>query len=76
MRIFCSEHIAAGDKNIYYFYGEDILDPECEGSIDGVHFTDIGFANFADNLAPVIQGILDGQPFDENDPTQIILRLN
>lgn len=67
---------AAGDKNVYYFYGEDILDPECEGSIDGVHFTDIGFANFADNLAPVIQGILDGHPYDENDPTQIFLRLN
>lgn len=66
---------AGGDEHVYYFYGEDILDPEREGSIDGVHFTDIGFINFADNLTPVISAILEGLQYDENDPTQLFLRV-
>lgn len=67
---------ADGDQHVYYFYGEDILDPEREGSIDGVHFTDIGFTCFAENLAPVISAILEGRMSDENDPTQIFLRMD
>lgn len=66
---------ASGDKNVYYFYGEDILDPEREGSIDGVHFTDVGFTCFADNLVPVLRSILDEQQKDDKNPTRIFLDL-
>ncbi len=48
-----------GDSKVYYFESANILDPDCEGSIDGIHFTDIGFRHFAEHLAPVIQSLLN-----------------
>ncbi len=49
---------ASGDKNIHYFESKNILDPNCEGSIDGIHFTDIGFQHFAGQLYPVLKELL------------------
>ncbi len=49
---------ASGDKNIHYFESNHILDPNCEGSIDGIHFTDIGFQHFAGQLYPVLKELL------------------
>lgn len=39
-----------GYKDIYYIEGEDALGDDHEATVDGVHFTDLGFMRFADYL--------------------------
>ena len=48
----------AGVKNIYYFETKGILTEDRQGTIDGYHFTDLGFYRYEKNLLPVIQKIL------------------
>jgi len=40
----------AGYKNIFYIESENALGPDQEGTVDGVHFTDLGFMRYADFL--------------------------
>lgn len=58
LRDFYDRMKAGGDKHIHYFESKDILDPESEGSIDGIHFTDIGFKHFAEQLCPTLRTLL------------------
>jgi lysophospholipase L1-like esterase len=39
-----------GYKNIFYIEGENALGLDQEGTVDGVHFTDLGFMRYADFL--------------------------
>ena len=48
----------AGDDNIHYFKGQDVLGDCVEGTVDNYHFTDLGFTYFAKSLAPVIKGLI------------------
>ena len=48
----------AGVKNIYYFETKGILTEDRQGTIDGYHFTDLGFYRFEKNLLPAIKKIL------------------
>ena len=50
--------IAAGDTNIAYFEGKDVLGDDPEGTVDNYHLTDYGFMGFALRLAPVIQSLI------------------
>ena len=47
-----------GVKNIYYFEAKDILTEDRQGTVDGYHFTDLGFYRFANNIRPVIEAII------------------
>lgn len=47
-----------GVKNIYYFEAKDILTEDRQGTVDGYHFTDLGFYRFAKNIRPVIEAII------------------
>lgn len=58
LRDFYKRMRAEGDEHLHYFEGKDILDPDSEGSIDGIHFTDIGFQHFARQLCPVLKKLL------------------
>lgn len=50
---------AEGDKRVYFLDGTTLLgDNYEECTVDGVHPTDLGFLRMADNLTPVIRGIL------------------
>ncbi|MBP5315227.1 MAG: SGNH/GDSL hydrolase family protein [Muribaculaceae bacterium] len=49
---------ASGEKNIYYFKGEDILGDCYEGTVDNYHLTDLGFTTFARNFYPLLKDIL------------------
>ena len=40
----------AGDKNIFYVDSKNALGLDQEGTVDGVHFTDLGFMRYADFL--------------------------
>lgn len=42
--------IRLGNKNIYCLETPKINDTENEGTVDGVHFTDLGFTRYADFL--------------------------
>lgn len=46
-----------GVKNIHYFEAKNILTEDREGTVDGYHFTDLGFRRFTDKLRPVIEKI-------------------
>lgn len=50
--------IAAGDKNLYYFEGADVLGDTVEGTVDNYHFTDLGFTVFANHLYPLLKKLL------------------
>lgn len=39
-----------GYKNIFYIDSKNALGPDKEGTVDGVHFTDLGFMRYADFL--------------------------
>lgn len=41
---------ASGSDHIFYISHENALGQDHEGTVDGVHFTDLGFSRFADHL--------------------------
>lgn len=50
---------AAGDASIYFVDGGDLLGENWqECTVDSVHPTDLGFSRIAENLEPVLRGIL------------------
>lgn len=58
LHTFYDNKIMEGDKNLYYFQAEEILDDEAEGTVDGIHLTDYGFKHFAEALYPLLQKVL------------------
>ncbi|MDD2475753.1 MAG: SGNH/GDSL hydrolase family protein [Dysgonamonadaceae bacterium] len=47
-----------GDKNVYYLKSDGLIGDDGEGTIDGVHLTDLGFQRFARVIMDKIQSIL------------------
>ena len=53
--------VAAGDRNVYFIPGPTLMKyAKDEGSVDGCHPTDYGFASMAKVLTPVLKKILLG----------------
>lgn len=44
-----------GERNIYLLSSKDIIGHDGEATVDGVHFTDLGFMRYAEVLYPVIK---------------------
>lgn len=44
-----------GEKNIYLLSSKDIIGHDGEATVDGVHFTDLGFMRYAEVLYPVLK---------------------
>ncbi len=42
-------------KNLYYVTCEGLIGDDNEGTVDGIHLTDIGFRRYADKLIPVLK---------------------
>lgn len=53
--------VAAGTKNLHYLRNDSLLATPEEGTVDGVHPTDLGFEHMATVMQPVIEGILRGR---------------
>lgn len=51
--------VKAGEKNIYLVGAMKILGEDNTGTIEGTHFTDVGFISYANTLAPVLKNLLD-----------------
>lgn len=45
-------------KNLYYVTAKDLAGRDSEGTVDGIHFTDLGFRAYADKLIPVLKKAL------------------
>ncbi len=50
--------VAEGDVNLYYMTCEGMLGKDNEGTVDGVHLTDIGFRAYSDKIEPILKSIL------------------
>ena len=48
----------AGDNNIYYLKSDNVMNADGEGTVDGIHLTDMGFQHFAYILMKEIKNIL------------------
>lgn len=42
-------------KNLYYITTDGLIGDDNEGTVDGIHLTDIGFRRYADKLIPVLK---------------------
>ena len=50
--------VASGEKNIYLVPAMNMLGEDNTGTIEGTHFTDVGFISYAKILAPVLKQVL------------------
>jgi hypothetical protein len=50
---------AAGDDQLFYLEGEQLLGDDNEGTVDGSHPTDLGFMRQASAFADVMEPIVD-----------------
>jgi lysophospholipase L1-like esterase len=46
------------DKHIYYMKSDQLIGNDSEGTVDGVHLTDLGFFRMLQNLYPVINKLI------------------
>lgn len=44
-----------GKKNIYFLSSRDIIGHDGEATVDGIHFTDLGFMRYAEVLYPILK---------------------
>lgn len=50
---------AENPDNLYYVTSEGLDGVEDDGTVDGIHLTDLGFRHYADKLIPVLRPLLD-----------------
>ncbi len=51
------EKLAAKYGNLHYLPADHLIGTDNEATVDGIHFTDLGFMRFADLLEPIIRRI-------------------
>lgn len=51
--------VADGYKDLYYVTAEGLSGYDNEGTVDGIHFTDVGFRRYADKLIPVLKPLIE-----------------
>lgn len=51
------EKLAAKYGNLHYLANDHIIGTDNEATVDGIHFTDLGFLRYADLLEPIIRRI-------------------
>ncbi|MCD8395513.1 MAG: SGNH/GDSL hydrolase family protein [Bacteroidales bacterium] len=49
---------AENPDNLYYVTSENLDGVEDDGTVDGIHLTDLGFRHYADKLTPILKEIL------------------
>jgi lysophospholipase L1-like esterase len=50
---------ATGEKNITLLSSQEMLGEDGEATVDGIHFTDLGFVRYANLLYPIIKAYLE-----------------
>ncbi len=49
---------AEDPRNLYYVTSEGLDGPEDDGTVDGIHLTDLGFRHYADKMVPILRALL------------------
>ena len=49
---------AENPKNLYYVDSVDLDGVEDDGTVDGIHLTDLGFRHYADKMIPILRPLL------------------
>ena len=49
---------AENPKNLYYVVSVDLDGVEDDGTVDGIHLTDLGFRHYADKMIPILRPLL------------------
>lgn len=52
---------AENPENLYYVDSVELDGVEDDGTVDGIHLTDLGFRHYANKLRPILQDILGSQ---------------
>ncbi|MBR1475018.1 MAG: SGNH/GDSL hydrolase family protein [Muribaculaceae bacterium] len=52
---------AENPKNLYYVDCKNLYGPNNDGTVDGIHLTDLGFYYYAQKLEPYIKAVLQGK---------------
>lgn len=52
---FYKKFRASGDKNVFFVSSAGMIGTDNEGTVDGIHFTDLGFERCADYMIPIIK---------------------
>lgn len=47
-----------GDRNIYYLKADKLIGDDYEGTVDGVHCTDLGFLRMAQDMYPAVKKLI------------------
>lgn len=55
------ERLARGDKKLFYVSAKGLIGDDGEGTVDGIHPTDLGAMRLADHMAPVLRRALKGR---------------
>ena len=50
---------AENPDNLYYVDSVGLDGPEDDGTVDGIHLTDLGFRHYADKMTPILRQILE-----------------
>lgn len=58
LNVFFQSLKQRGEKNIYFLSSRDIIGQDGEATVDGIHFTDLGFMRYADVLYPKLKSLL------------------
>lgn len=48
-----------GYTHLHFIHGKRLLGEDNEATVDGIHYTDIGFQRYANTLVPLLEKILD-----------------
>lgn len=49
---------AENPDNLYYVTSDGLDGPEDDGTVDGIHLTDLGFRHYADKMIPILRPLL------------------
>lgn len=44
-----------GEKNIYYISAEGLIGTDGDATVDGIHFTDLGYERYAEKILPLLK---------------------
>ena len=58
LRAAYDELLAAGESNLHYRKGDDLIGADGEGTVDSSHPSDLGMMRYADALEPTLREIL------------------
>ena len=51
--------VERGEPHIFFLSSRDIIGHDGEATVDGIHFTDVGFMRYARVLRPILEKLLD-----------------